>query len=433
MKIACNKNEKLENMLKQKSGITLIALVVTIVVLLILAGITISLVFGQNGIVKKAQEAKNVTEQATLEEQQNLNILFNEMTNIIEGTKGPMDPTEQTAVTIEEITKGEIFEETTKVTDESKDIFYVPEGFAIAADSPSKIDEGIVITNENDTKQFVWIPVDSVNINEMYQNTTGVQLTGVKTTTNLYSKLDIRSEDATNYVAGLPNTTNAREPDLLAEYDIDEQYYKDILGYDSVEKMANALVREYIAIYNSIKKYSGFYVGRYELTGTLDNPTTQKGAQVLSASGSLAKNWYNLKKACSNVMSTDKVQTAMIYGYQWDTIMKWLVSTGDKTEKQVNEDSTEWGNYKDSINDAMTNSGSKQNSGSNEAWKANNIYDLAGNYLEWTQEAYDTNKRVSRGGDSNVSGIDYTASDRDSYYPYYSYSRYSTRVVLYMK
>ena len=44
-------------------GITLIALVVTIVVLLILAGITISLVFSDNGIIKKAQEAANKTKE----------------------------------------------------------------------------------------------------------------------------------------------------------------------------------------------------------------------------------------------------------------------------------------------------------------------------------------------------------------------------------
>ena len=46
------------------SGITLVALVVTIVVLLILAGITIMYVMGDNSIFKKAQEAKDKTEQA---------------------------------------------------------------------------------------------------------------------------------------------------------------------------------------------------------------------------------------------------------------------------------------------------------------------------------------------------------------------------------
>ena len=50
------------NFMHRKNGITLIALVVTIIVLLILAGITISLVFGSNGVIQKAQDSKEQTE-----------------------------------------------------------------------------------------------------------------------------------------------------------------------------------------------------------------------------------------------------------------------------------------------------------------------------------------------------------------------------------
>ena len=63
---------------KRQNGITLISLVVTIVVLLILAGITISLVFSENGIIKKAQEARNKTMEAVAQEQADLNQLYNE-------------------------------------------------------------------------------------------------------------------------------------------------------------------------------------------------------------------------------------------------------------------------------------------------------------------------------------------------------------------
>ena len=54
---------------KQVKGITLIALVVTIIVLLILAGVAISLTIGQNGIFARAQNAVNVYEQAATNEQ----------------------------------------------------------------------------------------------------------------------------------------------------------------------------------------------------------------------------------------------------------------------------------------------------------------------------------------------------------------------------
>ena len=70
------------------SGITLIALVVTIVVLLILAGITISLVFSENGIIAKAQEAANKTKEATINEQAQMNELAGYMENMLNGIGG---------------------------------------------------------------------------------------------------------------------------------------------------------------------------------------------------------------------------------------------------------------------------------------------------------------------------------------------------------
>ena len=59
---------KIEKMKKYNKGITLIALVVTIVVLLILAGITIASVTGEKGIIKEARTAKELSEKAALEE-----------------------------------------------------------------------------------------------------------------------------------------------------------------------------------------------------------------------------------------------------------------------------------------------------------------------------------------------------------------------------
>lgn len=58
----------MKNKFKKNPGITLIALVVTIVVLLILAGISISMLTGQNGILNRATEAKEKTDQAQIDE-----------------------------------------------------------------------------------------------------------------------------------------------------------------------------------------------------------------------------------------------------------------------------------------------------------------------------------------------------------------------------
>ena len=81
---------------QKTSGITLIALVVTIVVLLILAGITISLVFSENGIIAKAREAAERTNQAVINEQAQMNELAEYMGNMLNGIGGGSTPEEPT-------------------------------------------------------------------------------------------------------------------------------------------------------------------------------------------------------------------------------------------------------------------------------------------------------------------------------------------------
>ena len=58
--------------MKKNKGITLIALVITIIVLLILAGVAISMLSGENGILRKAAEAKTKTEEAQKQEEARL-------------------------------------------------------------------------------------------------------------------------------------------------------------------------------------------------------------------------------------------------------------------------------------------------------------------------------------------------------------------------
>ena len=178
----------------------------------------------------------------------------------------------------------------------------------------------------------------------------------------------------------------------------------------------------------------------FELTGTVESPTVQKGEKVL-----VNQNWYNLKKACTNLVQAGEntgAQSEMIYGNQWDEVMDWLVDTEDKTAEQINEDSSSWGNYSD-YNTAneytsgdpeyVANAGSGVlPAGSSEYWKANNIYDLAGNAYDWTQEASYTGDRFDRGGYYDISGSNYPASDRNGNTPSYSNSVLSSRPALYV-
>ena len=436
-------------------GITLVALVITIVILIILATVAINFAFGNNGLINRAEDAKEYYANDTAYTEEALSNVESYIDGIIGenggGSEGASDPTEQVATAITTITKGEIFSETTKVSDANGDVFYVPGGFGIAEDSPNEIDDGIVITNEGDTKQFVWIPVNDGSLANMYQTesteaiTLPVELSKSTlgenaTTTSVYSNLRKRSGDSYSITAPGANT-GIREPDILTSTSTGDavtgtstkgiEQIKSVLGISGstnaevLKNYAQNLVDEYNATYQSIQKYDGFYIGRYEITGSVDAPTVQKDGTVITS-----QNWYNLKKACTNVVSTEYAQSTMVYGNQWDEVMSWLIATGDKTEPQVNTNSADWGNYNNSTGAAATYSGSKQTAGKNEAWQANNIYDLAGNCWEWTQEAFDPNGRVRRGGNSYGSGSSSPASDR---LPVDSSSNGSSRPALYIK
>ena len=396
---------------KQVQGITLIALVVTVIVLLILAGVAINLTVGDNGLFRRAQNAADTWQMAEQNEQKEM---------------------EQAGEFIDDYANN-----ITRV-----DGVPIPNGFyyvggekdsgIIISDSPDDENKGVDYpTSSFKGNQFVWVPVEHPE--NYFTNTTepeGVPLNGVETTTNVYSNLTIRSGDS--YTVGAPNeTTKVREPDLVS-YDLDTsdsaQYYA-ILGFNSPTAMSESFVAEYKAMSDSIKKYKGFYIGRYELTGTVEEPTEKTG-KVLTAASSEAENWYNLYKACKKVVTgKDNVKSTMIYGVQWDAVCDWLEQSGFNTDT----DSSSWGNYNDSSGNAdVEGAGLVQNTGYSDYWKANNIYDLAGNYYEWTQEANSTTFRIGRGGYYYNSGSSNPASDRGNDIPDNSNSGNSSRATLYI-
>ena len=337
-------------------------------------------------------------------------------------------------------TESETLDTTNVILELSEDGIYVPvpKGFTASTIlGERKVNEGFVIKQGNngsvtsEVNEFVWIPVDDASLGEMY-NTAGEEknLSGVLTKTSLYSNVRLNDEDSLIYSPATPGVElGLREPDVLVDEDTDTKYIS-ILNYANIQEMADGMVEEYNTVYESIKKYNGFYIGRYELTGTVDFPTVQKGQNVITE-----QTWYDLKKACTNVVTGEEygAQSTMIYGNQWDEIMDWLKQTKFKGEEEkVDVDSRSWGNYTDSTENVNTTSSVKlQKSGYNEEWKANNIYDLAGNSWEFTQEA-DMNYRSIRGGRAGASGI-FSASARLYQDPYRENSVISCRVALYIR
>ena len=134
-------------MLKNKKGITLVALVVTIVVLLILAGVSINLVLGDNGIIAKAKDAETKSAEASQNDLKGMNGLVSEMEGALAGNgstgSGNNFMTKNTEVTYPDGT------------------VWIPEGFKVAKDSASTVQGGVVI-EDKDLNQFVWVPVATI-------------------------------------------------------------------------------------------------------------------------------------------------------------------------------------------------------------------------------------------------------------------------------
>ena len=376
---------------KQERGITLIALVVTIVVLLILAGVSISLVLNNNGVISKAKDAKNQYAGAQTNEEKH----FNEVTDWIDTKVGDTAGGGNSNY------------------NPADDGVPIPDGYYYVGGTKAK---GLVISDaeadnekykgqENVGKdlagnQWVWVPVETPS--SLYTTVTeGVALsgsTGVKTTK--YTNSEIIS----GYKRGLPGSKTWREPDLVLGSDGTRYDYTNYTkaGFSSLANMAETMKNDYEEMIASLEKYKGFYIGRYELTANGE----KTGATQTCKNG---VNWYTLYKNCTTLAVGSKVKTRMIWGLQWDATCKWLATSNfDITN------SSTWGNYSNNTADGH---GSKQNTGFSESWKANNIYDFAGNCWEFTQEAGDTFNRAYRGGYYSLSGSDYPASDRSSNFP----------------
>ena len=450
---------------KQQKGITLIALVVTIIILLILAGVSIAMLTGNNGVLTQAKSAKEKTGEKGEQERVNLaassamtlgmgTITTENLNKAIQdefgagksvtgtgpwtykgeyakykiekaGTVAIQKPLPKTA---EGQAKGTQIENpasygenpTAQATADGEGKFFAKPNDATYVEGT--VDTGVVIRDKNQN-EWVWVPVDDTTLNQMYQTAEGTALAGdTGVTTNKYSKGNIID----GIDRGTPNSTSWREPDILTDKDTDDTAIQ--AGFTAKEAteteeaktalkvMAENLVQDYSDMIESITKYKGFYIGRYELSTKTENGV-KVGIEQKDKVSETNTNWYNLYKYSKNIAGSENMQTRMIWGCQWDVTCKWL----EDHNYDINNSSA-WGNYSNynTANNYAEGSekyeagaGEKQNTGSSENWKANNIYDLAGNCREWTQEAYSTFHRALRGGYYYFYGSGLPASDRN--------------------
>ena len=415
---------KKEKNKKYEGGITLIALVITIVVLLILAGVSLNLVIGNEGILTRSKDTVDKYGRQAENEQQGLNDVETWFGEQFGGSTGSGEDKGVIKVPVNtKATKnGTINGKEPNINNPIIPRGYTPInagnatwGNGSSSPAQSSVDNGLVI-KDSKGNEWVWIPVEASVLSGMYETSNdGIALSGdVGVTTKMYTNSVTigRTGDTKTLSRGTPNTTGWREPDLIvgsdsASYDKKESYYKTILGYDTQKAMAEAFTIDYANMIASIQKYGGFYIGRYELS----NDGVQKGKATLTNT-----NWYNLYKKCTTLNASDKVESRMIWGIQWDLACDFISKKGE--QKSITN-STAWGNYNNSTGNAAVMDGetkkygSKQVTGYSEYWKANNIYDIAGNCWEWTQEAYSTDYRASRGGSYGNVGSSNPASNRN--------------------
>lgn len=292
-------------------------------------------------------------------------------------------------------------------------------------DPTTPTQEEINIFNLQKTRnQYVWVPVDDP-----------ARIYGVDNKGKIWGKLYDFSNTGrkalnwteTNGIMNITSQTSYREPNVLQispGYDRDGYSYMHSygLGETRYEMLAQELEQNYYEIIESIKKYGGFYIGRYE-TGGLNGTAVVRKMDTNIGS----QNWYTMYKKCLTLKGTNTdVKTSMIFGNLWDEALEWLVKSGATisdgttlTYQLVSSNSTTWGNYYNATFNYIAanaetplrtetkaqSTSTRIPAGSAEYTKANNVYDMAGNVLDRITEAYSTAYRVYRGGSYDGDGV----------------------------
>ena len=390
----------------KNKGVTLIALAVTIVVMLILAGVTISVLNGENGIVKQAQKAKEESKIKELKEKVRIDIAGKRVENIngelrVSVLKEILDKyfdnvpveTQITSETelkakeeygkyemkISDIDVGEITYETsyTIFKDVNGEQVPIPEGYIVSENSDENIvNKGLVISDSRGN-EYVWISctVDSSSNKLQYKRTEwGVEKDG---------------------------TDNSRAiKDELTLKDIDVKYSKTDTDNGINEEISKEIVAQINAEKESIKKYGGYYIGRYEVGK--DNKTA-----VIKAEQEPYVNikWSKAYELAKGIGGGEGATTYLCSSYSWDTAINFIQNTtGKNYATSIIGFNGNWKSQevKDSSGKVIkpVNTAQRLNTGLTTALC--NIYDMGGNVGEFTTELNPgmSETVVLRGGDN---------------------------------
>ena len=397
---------------KEEKGITLIALVITIIVLLILAGVSIATLTGDNGILTKANKAKEETEKASGEEQREL--------AMIEATMNDKETTFQGVK--------------------------IPAGFApTKIEGESIVDEGLVIVDSKGNS-YVWIEVPKTE--EVYQ-TAGLTITDFSEEN--YQKIE---NDLKKY------TSEYREERESKNY---SDNWKEDCKIDKSEynRLKSAMLR-------NIYKDGGFWIGRYEVGyegevrfDNANNWTYNIEKEPVVKEGAYPFNYlcYPQAQKLAKKLNYGKYEGSLMFGIQWDLVCKFIEENSSKDKDEIKNNSISWGNYRNSIFDITkgkyssdkgktfnevigkytkgeyeTGNGILLTTGATKRNSVLNIYDFAGNLWEYTLEFFNNKEDghvAIRGGAYSFDGTAWSATGFSlcSYGAYYDYIGFRTTLI----
>ena len=421
----------------KNKGVTLIALAVTIVVMLILAGVTISVLNGENGIVKQAQKAKEESKIKELKEKVRIDIAGKRVENIngelrVSVLKEILDKyfdnvpveTQITSETelkakeeygkyemkISDIDVGEITYETsyTIFKDVNGEQVPIPEGYIVSENSDENIvNKGLVISDSRGN-EYVWISctVNSSSNKLQYKRTEwGVEKDGTDNSRAIKDELTLKDIDVTYSKTDTDNGIN-------------EEISKEIVAQINAEK-------------ESIKKYGGYYIGRYEVGK--DNKTA-----VIKAEQEPYVNikWSKAYELAKGIGGGEGATTYLCSSYSWDTAINFIQNTtGKNYATSIIGFNGNWKSQevKDSSGKVIkpVNTAQRLNTGLTTALC--NIYDMGGNVGEFTTELNPGTSEtvVLRGGDGNNHG--FPAGYRWDNNSGHANSNYGFRATLFLK
>ena len=360
-----NRESEVKILIRKEKGITLLALIITVVIMIILAAVTINVTLGDGGLVQQAQHAAERTRNAAETEQAEIDSLQQELANILaeDSEITPPEPGENNEIggdteepeepsNVSDLKPGDgesvtILDTTTTIKDDLQNDVVIPGGFGVAEDSGTKVEEGIVIEDENGN-QFVWIPTGEYNVS------TSINSSG-KLTNNL-SRRTFTTGGATE----------------VSGDSVRESYF---YGEGNSSSVASGQIGAFKASAESVVKggKGGFYIGRYE-----------QGSENVCKAG--VEPYTNITRDNAKMQaeamcsSNNNVESELISSYAWDTALNFIcqtnVGSGEGYNLAVTTDKAYGG----------IDTRKKENTGAYEADNYSNIHDVLGNCREYTTE-----------------------------------------------